>query len=227
MYRTFLALLLLTLTLPVAAEPAAATYDRVRFSVSSGSEVANDTLVAVLYAQQEGPDAGRLAKAVNTLIGKAVARAKTDPAIQVQTLNYTTSPRYRKQELDGWRVRQSLQLRSPDAAALGKMLGELQQTLKVAGITYTISPASRRQHEERLIGSAIRAFGARAAAISREMGRSGYRLVEMNIGTGGQPPRPRLMRTVGMAASNAVPPTLEAGSQRIEVSIDGTIELKP
>jgi predicted secreted protein len=136
------------------AEQPPLAYDRISFSVSTGESVANDTLVAVLYAQQEGTDASRLSRTVNRTIEKAVKIAKSNPAIKVRTLDYTTSPRYQKQKLSGWRVRQSIRLESRDATALSELIGELQQELNVGSISYTLSVERRAESEERLIGSA-------------------------------------------------------------------------
>ena len=63
--------------------------------------------------------------------------------------------------------------------------------------------------------------------ISTELGaQPGYRLVEMNINTTGHTPRPPQVRAMAMETQSAAP-VLEAGTQRVEVRINGTIELKP
>lgn len=209
-----------------AADQAPPSYDRVSLSASAAQEVENDTLVAVMYAQREGNDATRLARDVNKQVAQAVDRAKTIPAVKVQTLEYSTSPVYRKQTLSGWRVRQSIRLESRDAAALSQLIGDLQEQLGVSSITYTVSPELRRQVEDGLIAEAIAAFNDRAAMIAEQMKRGGYRLVEMNINTSGYQPRPMPMRAMALEAA-ADAPTLEAGTRQIEVRITGSIELAP
>ena len=58
MLRTvFITLFLSFATLATAVADTPLTYDRINLSVSAGSDVENDTLVAVMYAQQEGSDA--------------------------------------------------------------------------------------------------------------------------------------------------------------------------
>jgi predicted secreted protein len=225
--QTALTLLLsLGLCAAQAADQAPPSYDRVSLSASAAQEVENDTLVAVMYAQREGNDATRLAREVNKQVTQAVDRAKTIPAVKVQTLEYSTSPVYRKQTLSGWRVRQSIRLESRDAAALSQLIGELQEQLGVSSITYTVSPELRRQVEDGLIAEAITAFNDRAAMIAEQMKRGGYRLVEMNINNSGYQPRPMPMRTMALAEA-ADAPTLEAGTRQVEVRITGSIELAP
>lgn len=41
------------------------TYDRINLSVSAGTEVENDMLVCVMYAQAEGNDASQLSQEIN------------------------------------------------------------------------------------------------------------------------------------------------------------------
>ena len=204
------------------------TYERIDLAVSSGREVENDTLVSVMYAQEEGNNPSRLSDSVNRNVGKAVAQAKKNPRIKVQTLEYNTTPVYRKQTLSGWRVRQSIRLESLDGAALSELIGELQSSLAVGSISYTISPERLKASEDELIGEAITAFSSRAQMVASKMGRKGYRLVQMNINTSGHVPQPRHMRGVALAMSeDAAPPVLEAGSRRVQVNINATIELNP
>jgi predicted secreted protein len=210
----------------IAREEAPVTYDRINLSVSAEQQVDNDTLVAVMYAQQEGNDPGRLAREVNQRIQRAVERAKKNPAIRVQTLDYHTSPIYRKELLAGWRVRQSVRLESQESAALSELIGDLQQELGVENISYAISPQRRKESEDRLITEAIGRFKQRAKMITTEIGRPGYRLVEMNVNTTGYAPRAPQVRAMAMEAQAAAP-ILEAGTQRVEVRINGTIELTP
>ncbi len=219
-------LLLLLSPLTTWADDRPLTYDRINLSVSAGQEVDNDTLVSVLYAQEEGNDPSLLSQKVNQVVASAVDKAKRSPAIKVQTLDYNTSPIYRNKVLSGWRVRQSIRLESGNAAELSQLIGDLQQQLGVSSISYAISPERKQESETKLITQAIAAFRKRAQMITQEMGRSGYRLVNMNVNTSGIAPRPRPMRAMAMQA-DAAPPTLEAGSRRVEVNINGTIELKP
>ena len=227
MIRLRIATLLLLLSpLTTWADDRPLTYDRINLSVSAGQEVDNDTLVSVLYAQEEGNDPSLLSQEVNRTVTAAVDKAKRNPAIKVQTLDYNTHPIYRNQALSGWRVRQSIRLESRNAAELSQLIGDLQKQLGVSSISYAISPERKQESEETLIAQAIASFRKRAQMIAQQMGRNGYRLVNMNVNTSDIAPRTRPVRAMAMQAE-AAPPTLEAGSRRVEVNINGTIELKP
>ncbi len=220
----FLALLLALTAGQAFGDQPTLTYDRINLAVSAGEEIDNDTLSATLFAQQEGKDPAELGRRVNNAIKQAVESAKQHAGIKVQTLDYQTTPIYRNNTLTAWRVRQSIRLESRDAALIARLIGELQAGLSVGSISYDVSPEQRQQLEMGLISQAIQLFRERASLISKAMGHSDYRLVQMDINTGGIAPRPYPMRALAMKAESA--PTLEAGTQRLEVHINGTIELK-
>lgn len=203
------------------------TYDRVNLSASASAKVDNDIVIAVLYVQKEGDDLPALSSEVNKIVGKAVEQSRKVPNINVQTMAYYSAPVHKKIQLVGWSVRQSIRLESKDVSRLVKLIGELQSKLAVESISYDVSPESRKKIEEKLISEAIVAFNQRAKLITKDLGRTKYRLVEMNVNTSGSPVRPVRHRSAPMMAEAAVKaPTIEAGQQKIQVNIQGTIELQ-
>lgn len=211
-------------SIPAIADTPPPSYDRITFSASAGEAVDNDILIATLYAQQEGNDPTRLSSQVNRAITQAVATAKQQPEIKVQTLDYTTHPIYRKSTISGWRVRQSIRLESKNATAISQLIGSLQDSLQLGSTQYTVSPERRKRVQDRLTAKAIQTFRKRAELISREMGQPDYRVVQLHINESGASPRHYAMKGRALMAEAA--PTLEAGTQRLEVQINGTIELQ-
>ncbi|MET0118353.1 MAG: SIMPL domain-containing protein [Sedimenticola sp.] len=232
MKHRVLAILALLASTTLWADTAPLTYDRINLSVSAGQEMENDTLIAILYVQREGREAAKPAREVNTAISRAIGKAKLVPGIKSSTLDYSTSPIYSKSssfsgnKITGWRVRQSLRLESKDTTALSNLLGKLQEELALSNIQYTVSPEKREEAQQRLIAEAIGKFKRRATLVSGELDTDDYRLVNMNINTSGVSPRHFPVRAMAMEMKSAPPPALEAGTQRIEVSVSGTIELK-
>ena len=199
------------------------TYDRIDLSVRSLKEVVNDTLSATLYKELEGSDTARLSREVNKSIADALALAKQHGDIEARTLDYSTNPVYRNKVVSGWRVRQSINLKSMNADTLSSLIGQLQSRLSLGHIGYAVSPEKRAEVEHLLIADGIKRFKARADLVTKALGREDYRLVRMGINTNAVTPRPRQMHA--MAAERAMP-ALEAGTQPLEVSISGTIELR-
>lgn len=225
--RSFLILLCL-LPLVTVADTQPLTYDRISFTENAGADVENDTLVAILYVQREGHRAQDVARAVNSVMSKALDQVKHIDQIKIQSQSYRTNAIYKDSQITGWRVHQSVRLESRDSRLLGDTIGTLQQWLNVQSISYRVSDEQRRQYSGELIETALQRFQQRAERIARSLGRNGYRLVSLRINDGqGAMPMPVEMRMERMSAKLASPaPRIEAGTQRIEVSVSGEIELR-
>jgi len=226
MQYILLLIMLLFVSTPAISDQVPLTFDRIHLSGSANSEVANDTLVAVLYVQREGQEAAPLAAEVNTAIAWALGQAGAVDGIKTQTLGYQTQPIYQNKRLSGWRVRQSLRLESQEPEGLADLLGTLQQRLAVQSIGYEVSPERRRQAEDVLIVEAIAAFRARAELVRGELGAAGYRLVELNVAGRGPAPRPQRAMAAMEMRTAAAPPALEPGTRNLSVTVNGTIELE-
>jgi predicted secreted protein len=202
-------------------------YDRINFQVSAVEEVENDTLVVVMYSERSGQKPSTIADEVNRNIGWAVDLAKKNSAIKVQTLHYRQDPMYTNQSISGWKIRQSIRLESTEAASLSALIGEMQGRLSVASLRYTVSPTRRNKVERRLIAEALNRFKSRGEQIKVELGRTGYRIVNIDVITSGQSPVPVRMRAAAMMEDSAVAaPSIEPGVQSVSVQASGTIELK-
>ncbi|MDR9437615.1 MAG: SIMPL domain-containing protein [Thiohalophilus sp.] len=201
-------------------------YDRIHLSVSAQEEVDNDTLLAVLSAREEGEHLPTLADTVNRTVKQAIEQSKQVPAVEVRTLTYQTHPRYQKQRLIGWQVRQAIELKSGDIEALSTLLGGLQKTMTLDSLGYAVSSTRREAMEQTLISRAIKQFKQRAEHVTRQLGRKEFRLVEMDINTQGQAAQPRMMRSVSAMSESAVTaPVVEPGTQTLRVTLNATIEL--
>ena len=228
MFKKFM-MVLIILSLPsIGSAKQPLTYDRVNFSVSVNEEVENDTVTAILYAQREGSDSGTLDDSVNKDITWAIELVKEVPDIKVQTRDYQTNPIYSKQTLTGWRVRQSISLETKEIKTLSGLLGKLQERIAIQSISYSISPERRQTVEDQLITEALSQFKSRANLVTRELNRPVYRIVNLDINTGNVPPAYPMARGAMMMAEKASvsPPALEAGTNTITVTVNGTIELQ-
>ena len=220
-------LVLALLSGPVLAHPDTPQYNRVNLNESAQTEVENDLLVAVLFAQAEGRDAATPADEVNRVMDWAISMAKSQPEMKVQTLGYDTSAIYNKGSIRGWRVNQSLRLESRDSRALSDLIAKLQEQLKVQSIGYQVSDEQRRRHLDDLTAEALARFQARARHIARSLGRSNFRVVRIQISDGQPTPMPmaRGMMMEAAVDSAIAPARIEAGTRQMTVSVSGEIEL--
>ena len=216
----------------VAAGAASAQQDRpnrrVGFSVDRSREVANDWVTAVLSVTHEDPSAAEVAARINRDMSFALELAKKQSAVRARTGGYSTQPVYdsKRGNVRHWRGTQELVLESGDVAALTALVGELQERLQVQSLAFSVSPERRRKVEEELLVEALQAFQARAELVRRTFGASSYRLVEVQVGTGGGGPPPRPMMRAMAADAEMMPPAVEGGTSEITASASGAIELE-
>ena len=201
-------------------------YDRINLSASAQTRLANDTIVASLYAEEEGSNAALLADIVNKKIQWAIATVKQNPQIKLQTSAYTTSPVYQKNKIMSWRVRQTIALESLDMPKVSELLGVLQSRLALQGMHFTVSPELKNTTDDALINEAMAAFDARARLVSAQLKRKGYKIVDLNIATSGNPGGYRRYEMHAMAMDSVSAPAIEGGEQDVQVTVSGSIELE-
>lgn len=220
-------ILSLLLALPVFATAHEHTdhYDRVHLSASAQTQIENDTVIATLYAQEEGSDAIQQARLVNQRISEAISLVKKHDAIKIQTKSYSTSPVYHKNKITGWRVRQNIRLESQDMTLMSEVLGDLQTTLALEGMNFAVSPGLKNSTDDELIGEALDVFEQRAKNITQRLGRRNYKIVDINVSTSANHYARRNYEVAAMASKVAAP-SIEAGEQTIKVSISGQIEME-
>ena len=108
-----------------AADPVTPSAPAVSVTASATTSVANDRMFAWLRAEVDNADPARAAADVNARIGKAIARAKATPGVEVKTSGYS-SYQVTDKAITRWRVQQSISLESGDFAVLAALLTKLQ-----------------------------------------------------------------------------------------------------
>ena len=219
------ALLLAPLALAAQA-PAETLFNLVNLNAQAEREIANDLLSATLAAEAEGADPAQLADGINRTMQRALAAALAYKSVKAQSAGYQTIPVYDKNRVARWRVRQELRLDSADFAAATELIGKLQSTLMVTGLTLSVSGEARRRAENALIAEALSAFDERARVVRDAMKAKSYRVKDLQISPGGPSPRPMLMQSRTLASESVAQPAVEPGSTRIVISVSGSIQLQ-
>ena len=212
-----------------------AVYNQVSISAEASADVENDTLVAELFIEHQAKTAAEAAEVVNAAIDWGVKQAQSIEGVKVRTLEYSTAPVYSKAREAGevytpqimeWRVSQAMRVESTDADALSELITGLQQRLAIRQIGYEVSKALREATESVLIDEAILAFQQRAGQVARGFGHDGYKLVKVNINSGGMRPPVPYARSMAMEAAAPAPVAIEAGTSTLKINVNGTVELK-
>lgn len=217
--------------LAVAALPAMADeprYNQITLHAEATREVARDLMSVTLYSEAQDTDPARLAETVTKSLNEALGKARQAKGVTVRQGSRNSNPVYddKGQNITAWRERGELRLESQDFAALASLTGQLQQSLKLGGMDFSIATATRQQNEDALIKDAIEAFKARANIAAQAMGKPTYKVVNLTINSSGVPQPYMRMPMLKAARAEAIAPDVEAGTTEVTVSADGTIELQ-
>ena len=200
-------------------------FDRVSLQSEASREVENDRMRAVLAVQEEGSDPAQLADQINRTMRWALDESEEFETVTVETGGYRTQPVYKKSTLTNWRAVQTLRLQSGDFTALSELVGELQEKLQVQSMGFEVSERTRREAENRLIDDALGAFKERAERVRHNLDAGGWRIVQLDIDTRGDGPRP--VYRMETMAQRVAPPSVKGGESTVSAIVSGTVQLLP
>ena len=230
---------LLTLTLMASAANAQAQVSRSEGTVllmtgSAEIELANDEALARFYFEVQDAELARAQSQVNQRVAEGVAQLKrADPKALVETAGYTSYPIYQpgtQRRLVGWRVRQSVTLRTSDLAALPRAVAAGQQSLALGGVDFHLSREARTKVEAELIAQAIANLKAKVAAAAQALNVAPerVRLEELNFGVAPPAvPIPRMRAEMATAAAPVEEPQFDAGRSLQQLTVTGKARLLP
>jgi len=217
-------MVLLGLMPPVLAGDEETLFNKVTLQAEARREVPNDEMTVILAAEQQGADPSVLADRVNQDMAWALDLAGKQTAVESETRGYSTQPIYKDGVIRGWRVRQQLQLKSRQFDKLTKLLGTLQERLQIAQMGFNPALATRDKHQNELISEAMQAFKERVAIIQKNMDGRDYRIIELNVNTGGFVDRPMLMADRAVASLEHSAPAVEGGTSEVTVTVSGSVQ---
>jgi predicted secreted protein len=191
-------------------------------------EIQNDLMLASMHAEANDPSAARVAAELNRVTAAALRTADEFKSVKARSGFHQTFPVYdRNNRLTGWRGRAEIRLESKDFAAMASLIGRLQSSMQLGGVSFNVSPELRRQTENELITEAVTAFRGRADIATRAIGGKSYRIRRIGISTGGFPgPRPMIAQARAAAPAEVAPPTFEGGTSTVQVSANGTVQVE-
>jgi len=203
---------------------------------SAEIEVANDEAVANLYVELQDADLARAQSLINQRAAEGVVQLKRgDPKAQIETSGYSSYPVYARdtaKKIVGWRVRQSVMLRTNDLAALPRTVAGAQQQLALANLDFRLSRAARERVEADLIQRAIANLNTRVAAAAQalDVPKSRVRIEELNFaGVGNErPPSLPMARAMVQQAPEAVAePQFDAGRSLQQMQVTARVRFAP
>lgn len=197
----------------------------------AAQEIAQDTVRITLATEVTGASQAEVAGQVNKALDAALKQAKDNKKVKVSSGNYRVWPMNNKDgQISNWRGRGELLLESKDFEAASALASDLGSLLSIARLNFFVSPQARAEQEAVLLEQAATAFRERAKATALAFDFTDYKIREVQVGGSGavyyNEAAPRAM---AMAASGSAAPAapLEAGTETITVTIQGSIFLLP
>lgn len=193
----------------------------------AAAELAHDTVRITLASEVSESSQAAVAAALAKVMDKVMAQAKGHQGIKVSTGNYNIWPMNDKDgQISNWRGRGEILLQSDDFTAASELAAKFADQMPIANLSFSVSPEARAKQEEALLESAAQAFRDRAQALASAFGYTGYEIKEINLGGAGTrfEAAPRAMMMAKAADASAVP--LEGGTERITVTVRGSIFLR-
>jgi predicted secreted protein len=201
-------------------------YNQISLTAAASQEVANDVMNARLIVQENGAKPSQLSQRVNTRMTKILAIVERSADIKAQTTNYNTQPRYKNGKITGWQVTQSLNLNSENIDQLTTLLAKLNELAHIQSMTFSVSDSLREQTKQTLTKAAIKQFRDKAQVITEQFDKTTYQLVHASVDTNSNDYTPKHMMMERMAVADAVSaPAVSAGTNKITVTVNGSIEL--
>ena len=201
-------------------------YNQISLQAMATQDVANDVLVATLLVQENGTNPTALANQVNKKMRRLIDKSAEYKKIDRHTTGYNSRPFHNEGNIQSWQVSQSITLTSQDFEQLGQLIAEINGLATVQSMSFRVSDQLFNDTKALLLKQAIANFRAKAKLIAQQFNKPNYRLVHINIDRSQASPSHRIERTMMMVdmASNT-PPALSAGTNKVQVNVNGTIEL--
>lgn len=209
---------------PVGAQlPAVPAQPIVTVSASATATVGNDRLQAWLRAEAENASPAAAASQVNAVVAKALAGARSFPAVKLATAGYSTQQITDKGKPSRWRVTQTVSLDSADFTAAATLITKLQDEdgLLLSSMGFSLADKTRRDAEDGVTRQAIRSWQSRAEQAAQALGFGSWRPGHLTVQAGDAGrvyPAMRAQATTGFAAA---PVALEAGTTDVTVTVNG------
>ena len=199
-------------------------------SAQASDDVPQDVVDITLYYEQEAADAASLTDALNKRTAAALAQAKSASGVSARTGAFSIYPSTdRNGRISAWRGRTEIVLESRDFAAASKLAGQMNTSMQVANVSFSLSPEAQRTAAEHLTRQAIDSFRKQAESAAKAFGYNSYTIRQVNIGQEAPPPRPLFaMRAMAVApAAEAAPLPVEGGKARVSVNVSGSVQMTP
>lgn len=190
-------------------------------------EVARDTVRITLASEIRESAQADVAAALTKALDAVMGQLKGREGLTVYSGNYQVWPMNDQDgRVSNWRGRAEIIIESTDFEAASKAATEVADRMPIANLSFFVAPSERARHEAALLEEAAKAFRERADALAKAFGYASYSIRQIDLGGAGAAYQPEARRMMAMVAADGAPNVpLEGGTERISLSVQGTIFL--
>jgi predicted secreted protein len=195
-------------------------------STQASTEVLQDVVDITLFYEQEAQDPASLTDALNKRTATALRQAQGVSGVSAHTGMFSISPATdRDGHISAWHGRSEVVLESHDFAAASKLAGEMNATMQVGSVAFSLSPEAQRSVNGKLTDEGIASFREQAEAAARAFGYTGYSIQRVTVGKEG-PLRPIMaMRAMAVDSGGSAPLPIAGGTSRVTVTVSGSVQM--
>jgi predicted secreted protein len=211
-------------------------------SATETEKVAQDMVVASLRLEVDEADAKAVQAKINQLMQMGLDRAKKDAKVKTWTgtysvYSYDPNP-VPPQPADAnkarpvrWRGTQTIEMQSLDSDTILDLTTDLQKMgFIMNNLGYTLSPEKYETVQDGLLVKALGKLKAKADLATKTLGKSGYEMLNLDLGAGGYP-QPMyggaVMMRAEMAMDSSMPKAAVApGETDVSLSVSARVLLK-
>ena len=219
----------LALANPVSAktpDPHAERFPYASLQAEAVTEVKRESVRITLAAEVAGAEQAVVATELTSTVNEVMSKLRDNVGVKVYSGNYQVWPMNDKDgRISNWRGRAEIMLESTDFEGVSKLASAVADKMPVANMSFFVAPRERARYEAELLQEAGEAFRERAEALTKAFGFDSYAIREIQLGGAGASyaPERRMMAMSADMAGAGIP--LEAGTERISLSVQGTIFL--
>lgn len=216
-------------TLPAHAHDETASktqYPYASLQAEAVTEVARDTVRITLAAEVRDSEQAEVAASLTRTVESVMKQLKGQEGVKTYSGNFQVWPMNdRDGRISDWRGRAEIVLESMDFELASKLAAEVADRMPIANLAFSVAPKERARYEAELLSEAAAAFRDRAQALTDAFGFDSYTVREIRLGGSGASYQPEARRMMAMAADSGGSVPLEGGTERISLSVEGTIFL--
>ena len=207
----------------------------INLSADSYREVQQDRVILTLSREARGTESQAIADEVNKAINAVMESGKANNKLELKTGSYNFWPQQdydekgKKTGKTTYVARGEVIVTSTDMVEATRFVEEVSEQMNLSNIAFDLTTEVRRQVEKEIRAEAIQSFQEKARAVSREFGFDNYdiKYVQIQDSTSNMSPVPRMAmaRADLQAEAKFSGPELEAGKERVTISLTGEIAL--